>query len=300
VQRSGGTLLSQLFDAHPEVLAFPSELHFVKKRWPHHVKSVSRLLARHDEIFGRFVEDGYQKFSIIDDGERHPFEYDIRLRDELIEALLRERPNPSRREVFDAFFTAFFAAWKRRTSSRDPRYVSAFAARANIHLARTTPPGLFADYPDGALITLVRRPLPWFASARRHARAYSSFVDAMALWTQSAESGLHLYERFPDRVTLLTFESLVGNTQATMRALCAKLDLEFTEILCVPTFDGVPIKSDSNFLPSYGIDESVLTRDDFAPQTAEERETLLVAEALYERVAELTTQRTITGGAPPT
>ena len=65
IQRSGGTLLSQLFDAHPELHAHPHELHVgspSKVNWPE-----LDLAAGPDEWFrilfehptGRAFEEGY-------------------------------------------------------------------------------------------------------------------------------------------------------------------------------------------------------------------------------------------------
>jgi hypothetical protein len=111
VQRSGGTLLSQLFDAHPQILAFPSELHGAKRGWPNltgALPDLARFLTRHDRMFGKFARGGYSKFAQVDEGDRFPFEFDFRLRDRIIDVVLTEQPNPSSRDVLIAFFTAFY------------------------------------------------------------------------------------------------------------------------------------------------------------------------------------------------
>lgn len=292
LQRSGGTLLSQLFDGHPQVLSFPGELHPVKPNWPDAsamFPDLRRFLARHDRMFMQYSMQGYSKYSTIDGGERHPFEYDIGLRDAVMRTILGKMDSPNNREIFDAFFTAFFAAWtSRQASGRKSKYIVAFSARTNMHLAKISAEAFFSDYPDGQLITLVRRPLSWFASARRHNAEYKSFVEAMRLWSESTNSSLELRRRFPAQVALLPFERLVTDTEACMRSLCSRFGLRYNPILCEPTFDGKPIKSDSSFNPSYGIDRSVLSRDDFVPETDQERQLLAAAEELYEKAATTT------------
>lgn len=290
IQRSGGTLLSQLFDGHPQVLSFPHELHLVKKEWPNLADKwgdAPQMLSVHDRKFKEFVESGYHKFSIIDHGDRHRFDYDFNLRNEIMSFLLHGRADISNRDVFNAFFSAFFAAWRSRPPGNTTKInIVAFAPRTNIHLARSPVPSLFSDYPDGHLITLVRRPLSWFASARRHHQSdYEPYYEAMRLWIKSVRSSQSLREAFPDQVTLLTFESLVSNTEATMRSLCESLGLIYDPIVCIPTFGGAPIKSDSNFEPSYGIDTATLQRDDFVPTSPEDVRLHRKAEQLYERIA---------------
>lgn len=286
VQRSGGTLLSQLFDGHPQVLAFPRELHPVKTGWPDMTTvagEAPQVLRTHDMIFGKFVQSGYEKFSVVDTGERHPFVFDFDFRNAALRALSDNGSFPTNRDGFNAFFTAFFAAWRnRKTEVKSPKCIVAFAARTNMFLADGGQMSFFTDYPDGHLLSVVRPPQHWYASARRHhPRTYGNFAQAMKLWLRSLRSSLLLRSRHPEQVILLSFERLVADTEAVMQELCERLGLQFDPVLLQPTFDGAPIKSDSSFEPKFGIDRSVLHRDEFVPSTAEEASLLKTAEALY-------------------
>src|SRR5207248_11619044 len=76
IQRSGGTLLSQLFDGHPECHAHPQELHigYPKKRhWPR--LDLSRpdtwFETLRERIAGRYLRKGYRKENAAD--EEFPF-----------------------------------------------------------------------------------------------------------------------------------------------------------------------------------------------------------------------------------
>ena len=66
VQRSGGTLLSQLLDGHPEVHAHPGELHIGpgKSHWPD-ISFDETPEQWFDRLFERitleFVDEGYSK-----------------------------------------------------------------------------------------------------------------------------------------------------------------------------------------------------------------------------------------------
>ena len=81
VQRSGGTLLSQLFDGHPECHAHPHE---IKIGWPREANWPPLDLDRPDEWFERLFEkkalthfvEGYQKRGAKLEGKTYP-SYDV-------------------------------------------------------------------------------------------------------------------------------------------------------------------------------------------------------------------------------
>ena len=53
----------------------------------------------------------------------------------------------------------------------------------------------FAAYPDGLLVSIVRDPRGWYASARRHRKYYADLEEALGLWRASTESALEAAER---------------------------------------------------------------------------------------------------------
>jgi hypothetical protein len=167
-----------------------------------------------------------------------------------------------------------------------------------MHLAKQATPGFFTDYPDGYLLSVARLPLSWYESARRHSANYERFSDAIRLWMASAEASLSLRDQFPNRVILLTFEDLVGNCRAVMRRLCSILRLTYDDCLSLPTFDGSPIKSNSNFMPTFGVDQDVLRRCNYSPEGREEKRLLETALAVYERVLMSSVIRTDPPSAP--
>jgi len=121
------------------------------------------------------------------------------------------------------------------------------------------PDRFFADYPDGLLVTIVRDPRQWLASYLRHMDDENS-DGSVNLWMLSAEASLRAYETRPDRVVVLLFEDLVHKTEAVMRMLCDRMTLEFRAELLEPTFNGMPVPSDSSHKPSLGIDHQVTER----------------------------------------
>jgi hypothetical protein len=250
VQRSGGTLLNQLFDGHRECHVHPDELKIGSPRkwnWP------SIDLEKPDEWFdllyeeaaGRHLSDGYHK-SPRPQAEQDffPFLFLPRLQRAIFERTAALAT--SERAVLDAYFTSYFNAWvdNHNLYSGPKKAVVGFVPWLNAE------PGelerFFGAYPDGTLVTLVRHPCSWYASARSHGRSYTDLDSAIERWRTSALASLSAAERFGERVVLLTYESLVGDVTAAMGALCARVGLTMSDDLCTPTFNGRPIRANSS------------------------------------------------------
>jgi tetrahydromethanopterin S-methyltransferase subunit H len=81
------------------------------------------------------------------------------------------------------------------------------------------------------------------------------------LWQTSAEAMLRNKERYSDRVCILTFEDLVGKTESIVRYLAKFLEIEFDDILLIPTFNKFPIKANTSFKARrHGIINGTLNR----------------------------------------
>jgi hypothetical protein len=267
VQRSGGTLLSQLFDGHPELCAYPSELKFdfpSADRWP--LLDPARgaywnFQKLFDSNLAQRVRRGFIK------GNRNPERFSFmlmsRLEYRLFEHLFETSPASNARGVIDHFFTAFFNAWLNYQGDlKQKRLITAFAPRlahddANIDR-------FFADYPDGWLIQIARDPKGWYPSAKNHAKSGFSSRGAEYIldrWRGSAESMLRNRRRYGDRVVILRFEDIVARTEPIMRALADRLGIGWDPILLEPTFNREPMRANSSFaVETTGIIEGPLNR----------------------------------------
>lgn len=226
IQRSGGTLLSQLFDRHPEIHAHPHELKIGyprKHSWP-----PIDLAASHEEWFRILRENqmarsfwgGYERQSHAAkregwETESFPFIAPPTLQKELFFHCVRENEPRSQRDVLDAHMTSYFNAWLdyQGLYEQPKRWVTAFVPRMGMDPANVDQ--FFAAYPEGRMISLVRHPMAWFASARRHdPEAYSDLGEAMRLWRQSVDAALQA--KAEGRKALLTrdvpaYGIVVGN-----------------------------------------------------------------------------------------
>jgi len=309
IDRSGGTLLSQLFDDHPQVHAHPYELHVgypKKHRWP-----ALDLDASPEDWFDVLREppaeraflEGYRKVAQPnappEDVETFPFVLPPLVQRGMFLALCERRRPRSAREIFDRYMTSYFNAWLDNGNlfGADKRLISAFAAR--LANEESSVDGLFDTYPDGRLVSIVRDPRSWYASARgvrdlvrtkNKERRYGTVEAGMNEWRGGTEALLRHRERHGEKVLLISFEELVGDTEGTMRQLAGLLGIEFHPTLTEPTFNGRPIKADSSFaVTSHGVISDPLTRyrEKLSAEEVEyiEREALPLYERALERAA---------------
>jgi hypothetical protein len=266
IQRSGGTLVCRLFDDHPECFTHPYELHWgrpTKHDWPA-LDLGATPAAMLEALDERWVQKSVARGYYSKWGDRHPFLFDRALQRRIFEA--RIDPAPARqRDALDAYLTSLFNAWlDYQGIYREPkRFVVGFAPRINMIPASRD--RFWRDYPDGYLISVVREPATWFASARQHVtvrrpQEFAAVESAIELWRESSQGTLAAHAERPDRVIVLLFEDVVQKTEAVMRRICAQTGLTFAEGLLHPTYNGRPVRSNSSFDSSLEIDPLTLDR----------------------------------------
>ena len=290
VQRSGGTLLSQLFDGHPQLCAYPGELKLnfpAADSWPQ-LEPARGAYWNFQKLFdsnlAQRVRRGFIK------GNRNPERFSFMLMSRLqyrLFAHMFETAAPAKsRDVLNYHFTAFFNAWLNYQGNlKQKRLITAFAPR--FAHDDTNIDRFFSDYPDGRLIQIVRNPRGWYPSAKNHAK--SAFVSKgpeyiLERWCSSAESMLRNRSRYDDRVIIVRFEDIVADTEVTMRALADLLGMSWAPILIEPTFNSELMRANSSFaVENAGIIEGPLERE--AMLSADER-ALIDARCsdLYKRV----------------
>jgi hypothetical protein len=260
IQRSGGTLLSQLFDCHPECHAHPQE---VKIGWPKKRHWPPLDLDRPDEWFDILYETasakhlitGYRKSPSPGGGDVYPFLFSSQLQREIFAASVASREPRTVRAVLDCYFTSYFNAWldNHNLYTGPKKLVTGFTPQLGLEPGNAE--RFFAAYPDGTLISIVRDPRAWFSSSREHKRDRELELDeALRRWRGSVEAALDVHSRFGDRVLVLTYERLVAETGPVMEALAERLGLTMSPVLLEPTFNGRPIRADSSFeVAGYGV-----------------------------------------------
>lgn len=268
VQRSGGTLLSQLFDGHLQLAAHPDELrigHPTEEDWPL-VNPAFGADANFRILFAaktaRKVNRGYAKGNREAGGQ--PFFLIPTLQYDLFQHLFVKMPPKTAREVLDLYFTSYFNAWLNYAGGLDEKqWITAFAPRMADSPGSVA--GFFKDYPDGRLIQILRNPSTWYPSARKHRTtrlADKSDEDVMLKWVESAQAMLRNKAAYGDKVIIVRFEDLVGSTQPTMRRLSEEIGIAFEAGLTQPTYIGRLMWANSSFsVGSRGVIAEPLERE---------------------------------------
>lgn len=293
IQRSGGTLLSQLFDGHPQICAHPHELHIgrpMKWNWPDLDMTAEPMVwfqALYEKRLEPLYNVGYVKAGSNPHAQKeiHPFSFNPGIQQGAFLEVLKRAPARSQRDVLNAFFTSFFAAWADVSVKASAKYVSAFCPRVLMFSDSTE--RFMRDYPDGYLVSSVRDPRTWFASTRRHNENLQAVEDAVPAWVDSTKRIIALKKASPDYIFVTTYEALVRDTEQTMRAAAAFIGIAFDESLLMPTYASNPILPNSSYArKSYGVNtESTKTSSELSSDERAfiEREAL----PLYEEAAAL-------------
>jgi hypothetical protein len=252
--RSGGTLLMRLFDGHPQCHAVAHELGTLFPGRRTLLGGVDRAWAGlHDRNLARRFEEGHRqvKKSLHRDKTVYPFELPPPLHRALFERCLALRPDPTERDVVDCYMTAYFNAWLDNANlAGDKRWITGFEPGAILNAPAMR--RVREIYPDGRVLSVLRDPWSWYASASRWSQRWRDLPIAIAEWKQAGEAALALRKSRGDAVRIVRFDDLVGDTEATMRGLADWLGIEFGDILLQPTFNGLAAKANSSFAVAQG------------------------------------------------
>jgi hypothetical protein len=263
IQRSGGNLLTSLLDGHPRLHVHPWEIqigHPGKYDWPTldlEAGADAWLECLREPWLARGFRGGYRRRN----AEQHiPVAIPPSFVESLFRVLVSSDHPRTQREVLDLYFTAFFNAWLdcQGLWELPKRWLAGFCPRLAWGESRAR---WRVDYPDGRLVTIVRDPRGWYASARSHKQRFGGPEDAVAEWLHGAEEIAAAKRELPDRVFVVTYEGLVLDTEGTMRALAAWLGIDWARSLLVPTFNRRPVPANSSFdMPAGGVRTESLHR----------------------------------------
>lgn len=282
--RSGGTLLMRLLDGHPQCHTVAHELNVG-------FGPSGRMLEGLDKAwqtmwFGSlqgYFEKGYKG---------HPFLLPPALHQRIFKLAVKKAEKGAipltERDVADAWMTGYFNAWldNQNLYATNKRWVTGFSPR--VVLERRRLERFEAIYPDGRLISLVRRPESWYPSARGRSLEWRRLEPAVGYWRSSVETVLAEHERLGDRHRVLLFEDLVGATAETMRGVAAFLRIDNVPLLTTPTFNGRPTVPNSSFnLNDRDVSTSPLEQYKTTLSAAEIAKVHDTAGDAYERAAEV-------------
>ena len=257
-QRSGGTLLLRLLDGHPELHVVPFQLRGIDqaaKRPPQTAHEA--WTAMHDPKLVERFREGYRqrKHDVLEDDVTYDFELEPERQRALYEECAGGLDRPRTRDYFTCYFTSYFSAWcdYANDGPEEKRWVVGFEPGVSRSLRRRQ--ALNEIYPDGRVISIIRDPWSWYASARRWEPQWSDREAALDHWYRAsggtfkwrAERRHRIDAPKARDVRVITFDDLLTHTERIMRWIADWLGIEFRSELLEPTFNGHPISVNTSF-----------------------------------------------------
>jgi len=250
-QRCGGTLLTRLFDGHRQLYVHPHECYWGRP-YKYHFPNIDDSLnaeeawnALYEPVLRYLAQDQYIRRGQQEYHFPYHFEYH---RQQFVNHF---DSATSMRESLALYLTTLFQSFKTEIGGEKPKYFVYFTPRQTLYTDE-----ILQTFSRGHVINMLRHPLGFFASLKKHNRFYDK-ISAKFLWRIFFVYSIYKTQTHRTKFHLLIFEDFLKDPRAYMTALCDKMDLEFTEALLSPTFCGQIWNGDSSFRSLQGIDPSV-------------------------------------------
>jgi hypothetical protein len=174
IQRSGGTLLSQLFDGHPECHAHPHELTIGYPRSQHWPRlDLDDPSSWYEMLYEKYPQKhfrrGYQKPAErpgSDDFDVFQFLFLPRLQKAIFDAAVAG-PRSSATETSSIATSPRTSMPGWTTTTCTPGRRGRHGIRPRLNAKSASVDGFFTAYPDGFLVSIVRDPRAWYSSLRK-------------------------------------------------------------------------------------------------------------------------------------
>jgi len=249
LQRSGGSLISQLFDDHPEILAHPWEIMVYKEGTD---KIYDKILKTEKELT-RLMTNGYKKGKFAKKNHRFHF-----LTSEFTQILSEEKYN---KNFFNKYFDNFFKYWTNFKNDNGQKKIitgfSPFFCKGNLV-------NQLKSHKRLNIIHVYRDPYSWWYSAKNFKDIYKDINSIKSFWMKSQMEALEAKCKFKDRVFIIHFNDIIKKRSQLMRFLCNKFSINYDRKLMFPTFNGEIIENDSSFkkqkVDKFGIVKSITNR----------------------------------------
>ena len=261
IQRSGGTLLSQLFDNHPEIHSYPSELKLTNPKFDW-TKKMNFTTFFNDPLlvssakYNNYKKDGSGTKKNL--GNINEFKFDFLMQKKIFE---NQKHSNNLRKNLNAYFTSFFHSFKNyKNNNGRKKYVVSFIPRfilknENLNI-------FFKCFEKGKIICIIRSPSSWLASCINHSEEYKrNPLNTLMLWKMNALMTIKAKKKYKENVIIVDFNDLINNTKTTMKKICKTIKINYSDNLIKPSFNGMKIRSNSSFESSFGkIDQKTLSR----------------------------------------
>jgi hypothetical protein len=244
---NGGNTTHRLLDGHPELFVYPFESQlgtrhtsdylesFVpfKYRWP--VFPMEGTPENDYELI--FDEEMKTRLRVADRSKfKHAdMRYDEAQRKEAFLGHMQGKPR-TRANLLEAFFRSTFDAWENyRTTGAELAYLG-YSPVMCLDAEK-----IFADFPDGHIIHVVRNPYSGYADTKK--RPFPISLERYTwTWAHCQHLALAYAEKYPKNFHIVRFEDIVADIRGSMQKLCRDLGLGYDTVCETPSFNGMPLK----------------------------------------------------------
>lgn len=242
----GGNVTLRLLDGHDELYVYPFESQLGNKHTTDFLTSLERFQYRYpefpsglstDELYELFYDEELKtllrkpngsKFKTADIDMREPE------RMESFRQLLHNLPS-TRANIVAAFFKSTFSAWKNyKISGKNRKYVG-YSPIIGIDAHK-----ILSDFPKAHILHVVRNPLSAYADTKKRPFPLP-FHQYVTSWNLYHHIALIQQKKHPERMTIVRYEDIIGNTAATMKNICQKIGIDYSEQLLFPSFNSKDI-----------------------------------------------------------
>jgi hypothetical protein len=239
---NGGNTTHRMLDGHPELFVYPYESQLgtslvsdyltsyvpFKYRWPEFPLVGSPAndyeLIFDEEMKVRLRTPERSKFKHAD------MQIDEDERKRSFVHFLQGKPR-TRANIMEAFFRCSFDSWKNVHKTGKEK---AYLGYSPVMVLDTEK--IFADFPDGHIIHVVRNPYSGYADTKK--RPFPLSLERYTwTWNLCQHMALTYAERHPHNFHIVRFEDLVANPKAAMTRLCGQLGITYSDTCLYPSWN---------------------------------------------------------------
>jgi hypothetical protein len=238
LQRSGTHLLDNLLRNHHQILSYYGELQIGKPNkyhWPD-LEDETNLKKRFAALLPRNMVRNYlglRKYHKSNSAHDN-FIFDFNFFRKIFLELEKKNENFIQRNTLNNFFTAYFNAYLNCNHSNFyNQYKYIVAPVPGLTIMKKSIEGFFKDYPDGKIFVLIREPLIWWNSARKHTKNLKN--NGLERYEKTLANTRWAFEEFKNRVFAVSFDYLIKNPAESVNAILKNSGLEFNHIATYPS-----------------------------------------------------------------
>lgn len=242
----GGNITLRFLDGHPELYVYPFESQLGNKHTVDFLSSLERFQYRYPEfptglsireLYELFFDEELKTFLRKPNGTKFKnanIVMDEQTRIQCFCLFLQDK-SLSRAHLVEAFFRSTFEAWSNYKSSGKNRIYVGYSPIIGIDAHK-----IIHDFPDGHIVHIVRNPFSAYSDTklRPFPLPLRQYVISWNLYHHILMMQQRLY---PDHITLVRYEDIVSDTERTMKFICSKIGIHFSETMLYPSFNGVNI-----------------------------------------------------------